>query len=110
MKMFMLKSMLLAAMMFIAVLTGMELANNGIHKMKGYSDPNFQNAVSIEESDSEINATFLGNDITSHDIEAKKKKLEEISAFNFFSSMGKKFANGLSSASENFIQSITENK
>ncbi len=108
MKMFMLKSCLLAALMFIAVLTGMELANNGIHKIKGYDDSNFQNVVSIHENDKDFHATFLGNDITSHDIEAKKKKLEEISACNFFSSMGKKMSDGLSKASEKLIQRISE--
>lgn len=108
MKMFMLKSALIAALMFISVLAGMQLANDGIHKMKGYDDPNFQNAVSINETDKDLNATFLGNDISSHDIEAKKKKLEEISAFNFFSSMGKKLADGLSGASEKLIKKMTE--
>lgn len=108
MKLFMLKSFILAAIMFICVLTGMELANDGIHKMKGYDDPNFQNAVSINENDKEFNATFLGKNISSHDIEAKKKKLEEMNAFNFFSSMGKKMSEGLSNATEKLIQKITE--
>ncbi|MCM3566555.1 DUF3679 domain-containing protein [Neobacillus mesonae] len=108
MKMFMLKSFILAALMFISVLTGMELANNGIHKMKGYDDPNFQNAVSINENEKDLNATFLGKNISSHDIEAKKKKLEEINAYNFFSSMGKKMSEGLSSASGKLIRQITE--
>jgi hypothetical protein len=108
MKMFMLKSIAIAALMFISVLTGMELANNGIHKMKGYDDPNFQNAVSINETGPELNATFLGDDITSHDLQAKKKKLEEMSAYNFFSSMGKKMSEGLTSASEKLIEMITE--
>jgi hypothetical protein len=108
MKMFMLKSFLLAALMFIAVLTGMELANNGIHKMKGYHDPNFQNTISINEDDREFNATAMGTDTSSHDIEAKKKQLEEINGFNFFSSMGKKLSGGLSSASEKLIQLIAK--
>lgn len=108
MKMFMLKSFIVASLMFISVLTGMELANNGIHKMKGYNDPNFQNAVSINENGPDLNATFLGNDITSHDIEAKKKKLESISAYNFFSSMGKKMSEGLTAASEKLIELITK--
>lgn len=108
MKMFMLKSFVIASIMFISVLTGMELANNGIHKMKGYDDPNFQNAVSINETGPELNATFLGKDITSHDIEAKKKKLEEISAYNFFSSMGKKMSEGLTTASEKLIELVTQ--
>lgn len=106
MKMFMFKSVCLAAIMLICVLTGMQLANGGIHKMKGYDDSNFQNAVSINETDKDFTGTFLGNDISSHDLEAKKKKLEEISAYNFFSSMGKKMSEGISSASEKMVHLI----
>ncbi|WHY76189.1 DUF3679 domain-containing protein [Neobacillus sp. WH10] len=108
MKMFIVKSICVVALMVISVLTGMQLANNGIHKIKGYDDPNFQNAVSIQESGNNISSSFLGNDISSHDIEAKKKKLEEIGAFNFFSSMGKKMSDGISGASEKLIKLITD--
>jgi hypothetical protein len=108
MKLFMLKSICLAALMLISVLTGMQLANNGIHKMKGYDDPNFQTAVSFHENENNVSASLLGNQISSHDIEAKKKKLEEISAYNFFSSMGKKMSEGISGASEKIINLITD--
>jgi hypothetical protein len=108
MKMFMLKSLCLAALMLISVLIGIQLANEGIHKMKGYDDPNFQDAVSINETDNEIKATLLGNDISSHDLEAKKKKLEEISAYNFFSSMGKKLSDGISGASEKIVELLAD--
>jgi hypothetical protein len=108
MKMFMLKSLCLAALMLISVLIGIQLANDGIHKMKGYDDPNFQDAVSINETDNEIKATLLGNDISSHDLEAKKKKLEEISAYNFFSSMGKKMSEGISGASEKIVELLAD--
>jgi Protein of unknown function (DUF3679) len=86
----------------------MQIANDGIHKMKGYDDPNFQNAISVKENGENLKATFLGNDITSHDLDEKKKKLEEMSAFNLFSSMGKKISEGISSASEKIINLITE--
>lgn len=108
MKMFMVKSFIIAALMFISVLTGMELANNGIQKMKGYQDPNFQNAVSINETGTDLKATFLGKNISNHDIEAKKKKLEEINAYNFFSSMGRKMSDGLTKASESLIDLIAK--
>lgn len=107
MKMFMLKSFCIASLMFISVIAGMQMANDGIHKMKGYDDPNFQNAIALNEKDEHVKATFLGNDISSHDLEEKKKKLEEISAFNFFSSIGKKISNGVSTASEQIIELIT---
>ena len=108
MKIFMLKSFGIAALMFISVLAGMQMANDGIHKMKGNDDSNFQNAVSINETDNKLKASFLGNDISSHDLEAKKKKLEEISTYNFFSSMGKKMSEGISSASEKIVHLIAD--
>jgi hypothetical protein len=108
MKVFMLKFFCIVALMFISVLAGMQLANDGIHKMKGYDDPDFQNAVALNDSGDHVKATFLGNDISSHDIDEKKKKLEEISAFNLFSSMGKKVSEGVSSASEKLINLITQ--
>lgn len=108
MKMFMLKFFCIMALMFVSVLAGMQLANNGIHKMKGYDDPNFQNAVAINENGEQVKATFLGNEISSHDIDEKKKKLEEISAFNLFSSIGKKISQGISNASEKLINLITQ--
>lgn len=108
MKMFMVKSLCIAALMLISVLTGMQLASNGIHKMKGYDDPNFQNAVSFHGSEKHLSASFLCNDISSHDLAAKKKKLEEMSAFNFFSSMGKKMSDGISGTSEKLIKLITD--
>lgn len=80
------------------------MANDGIHKMKGYNDPNFQNAVSINEQDTSL----LGQQIGSHDLVGKKRKLEEISSYNFFSSMGKKMSDGITQASEKIIQSITK--
>jgi hypothetical protein len=108
MKMFMLKSFGLAAILLIAVLTGIQLANNGIQKMKGYDDPDLETVVSIQGKGNNLRASFLGKDISSHDIEAKKKKLEEISAFNFFSSMGRKMSDGISGASETIIHLITD--
>ncbi|MCM3114890.1 YqxA family protein [Neobacillus sp. MER 74] len=108
MKMFMLKSLCLAALMLISVLVGMQLANDGIHKMKGYDDPNFQNAVRLNGADNNFQATFLGNEISSHDLEAKQKKLEQISAYNFFSSMGKKMSEGISGVSEKLVHLIAD--
>ncbi|OIK16614.1 hypothetical protein BIV60_03865 [Bacillus sp. MUM 116] len=108
MKLFMLKSVGIAALMFISVLAGMQLANGGIHKMKGYDDPNFQKTVAINDKGNDLHASLLGNQITSHDIEAKKKKLEEMNAFNLFSSMGKKMSDGISSASKKLVESISK--
>lgn len=108
MKMFMLKSMLIAALMFVSVLFGMEQANVGIQHMKGYSNDQFKGAFTFEESgDGELEASILGNDVSSHDLEQKKKELEEMKAFNFFSSLGKSLADALSHVTEKIIQLLT---
>jgi hypothetical protein len=106
--MFMFKSVILACLMFISVLSGMQLANDGIHKMKGFEDPDFKSAMDVKEnSDGQLNASLLGQDVTSHDIEAKKQQLEELKAYNFFSSMGKNISEGISSGTRALIDKIS---
>ena len=108
MKMFMLKSFMLASLMFISVLFGMQQANEGIHKMKGYEDPEFKSAFSIDEKENgSFETAILGNDISSHDLEQKRKKLEEMKAFNLFSSLGKNLADGVSTVVEKTVDLIT---
>lgn len=111
MKMFMLKSVMLASLLFIAVLFGMQQANEGIHKMKGYDDPEFKSAFQInEEDDGTVKSAILGNDVTSHDLEEKRKQLEKMKAFNFFSSLGKNLSDSVSAAIEKTIEMITGKK
>lgn len=108
MKMFMLKSIILASLMFISALAGMQQANDGIQSMKGYEDPDFKNAVALKgKGDGEIHAHILGRDVTSHDIEAKKQQLEEIKAYNMFSSMGKKISEGISQGTGKLINLLS---
>jgi hypothetical protein len=109
MKMFMFKSFMIASLMFVSVLFGMQQANEGIHKMKGYDDPQFKSAFKVkEEEDGSFKSAILGNDVSSHDLEQKRKKLEEMKAFNFFSSIGKKLAEGISLAMEKTVELITD--
>ncbi|WP_311439473.1 YqxA family protein [Mesobacillus foraminis] len=108
MKLFMLKGVLLASLVFISVLAGMQLANNGMEKMRGYEDPDFKSAFTIQEnSDGNVETAILGNDLSSHDLEQKRKTLEEMKAFNFFSNIGKKLANGLTEMAEKSLELIT---
>lgn len=108
MKMFMLKAFLLVCLMFICVLTGMQLANKGIHDMKGYEDPSFESAVSVKENnDGDIETAILGNNVSSHDLQQKKEQLEKMETFNFFSSIGKTIADGLESAVDKSLELIT---
>lgn len=109
MKMFMLKVMFLAAIMFASVLFGMQQANEGIQNMRGFDDPNFKGAMTIKETEGgELQASILGSDVSSHDLEQKKQKLEEMKAYNFFSSLGKQFAEGVQNATEKALQFITD--
>ena len=108
MKIFMLKAIMIAAVMFISVLFGMQQANNGINEMKGYEDAQFEGAFSFQDNEEgELEASILGNDVSSHDLEKKKEKLEEIRAYNFFSSLGKKLAEMVSFTTEKIIDLIT---
>lgn len=109
MKLFMLKSFFLAAVMFLSVLFGMQLANDGIHGMKGYDDPDLGKAFTLSENEGgKLQASFLGTDVTSHDLEKKKEKLEKMKAYNFFSSTGKKLANGISTVTDGTIKFIVD--
>lgn len=100
MKMFILKTFCLASILFIAVLTGMQMASNGIQKTKGNSD--FKHTTLLKATDKK------GIGPLSHDIQAKKKKLEELYSANLFSSIGKKMSDGLTHASAKFIDDITK--
>ena len=74
MKMFMLKSIFLATLMFISVLFGMQQANEGIVKMKGYGHEQFQGVFKINDvSKGDLEASILGNDLSTHDIEKKRE-------------------------------------
>ncbi|MFB9989259.1 YqxA family protein [Bacillus benzoevorans] len=103
MKRFMAKAILIASAMFISVLFGMQQANEGIHKMKGYDDQGLKGALTLQEDGGEIEASILGNEVSSHDLEKKKEELEELKAYNFFSSLGKKIAEIVSGTTENMI-------
>ncbi|MDE3839673.1 DUF3679 domain-containing protein [Bacillus methanolicus] len=109
MKLFMLKTFLIASAMFLCVLFGMQQANEGIHKMKGYDDRSFNNAFTVKTRENgELEASILGNNITSHDLEKKKEQLEEMKAYNFFSSIGKQIAEWFTSVVNSIIKFITE--
>jgi hypothetical protein len=109
MKMFLFKGFILASLMFLSVLFGMQQANIGIQKMKGYEDPKFKSALTLQENgDGELQASVLGVDVTSHDLEKKKQKLEEMKAYNLFSDLGKGISNGVSTGLNQIIELISK--
>ena len=108
MKLFMLKATMIAAVMFISVLFGMQQASNGINKMKGYENAQFEGAFSLQDNEEgKLEVSILGNDVSSHDLEKKKAEIEEIRTYNFFSSLGKKVADMVSFTTEKIIDLIT---
>jgi hypothetical protein len=109
MKIFFLKSIFLVALMFFSVLFGMQQANIGIQKMKGYEDPEFKSALSIQSSDEgKLEASVLGVDVSSHDLATKKRKLEELKAYNLFSDLGKKLTYVISSGLKGIMSLFAE--
>jgi hypothetical protein len=95
--------------MFISVLFGMQQANEGIHRMKGYPDEGFKEALHVaKDPQGELEVSLLGDDINSHDLQKKQEELEKMKAYNLFSSMGKKIAESFSKLAEKTAQEISD--
>jgi hypothetical protein len=108
MKLFLLKAFVLACLMFLCVLTGMQLANDGMNRMRGYEDPSLKSAFTVKETgNGQIETAILGKQVSSHDLEQKKQQLEKMKAYNLFSSAGKKLADGLGNAVEKSLDMIS---
>ncbi|MGP7819029.1 YqxA family protein [Niallia sp. 01092] len=104
--MFTFRAIGIAIIMFLCVLFGMQQAYSGIRDMKGYEDKNFSSALSIEKKDDQLEASVLGQDVTSHDLQKKKEKLEELHAFNLFSNIGKGVADSMSSLAQKGVDLV----
>ncbi len=103
----MMKCMLIVLILFFGVLFGMQKANEGMKKMKGYDDPSLYSAFTVDEGKSGVEASVLGQKVTSHDLEKKKKQLEDMEAFNLFSSIGKKMSDGISGVFQSLINLLS---
>ncbi|WP_010678187.1 YqxA family protein [Bacillus timonensis] len=103
---FMMKCFLIVTVLLLGVLIGMQQANEGMKKMRGYNDPSLQGAFHITDNQGEVEASVLGRKVTSHDLEEKQKQLENVEAFNLFSSIGEKLGNGISALFEKVMNSI----
>ena len=87
---------------------GMQKANQGMQNMKGYEDRSFQSPVQLHEAEAgHLEATVFGNEINMHDFAEKKKKLEELEAYNFFSSLGKGLADTVTAITQTLIDFIS---
>jgi hypothetical protein len=98
------KCLLLTIVLFFGVLLGMQEANNGLKKMRG-ENASFPNALTLSSENQE--AEVLGQTITADDLKEKQQKLEEIEAFNFFSTLGQKLSEVLAALLKITIQFTT---
>ncbi|MFI8575221.1 DUF3679 domain-containing protein [Rossellomorea aquimaris] len=107
---FFFKCALLISALFIGVLIGMQYANQGIVEMKGHEQQKFTSPVGVsQDGEGNVEASFLGNEVESKTLSEKKEKLEDMKAFNAFSSIGKALANTIESITNeivNFIASL----
>lgn len=93
---------------FIGVILGMQKAQTGLVNMRGYDDPEFKNAAALNMEDGKIEAELMGNETASHDLLEKKKKLEEMKAFNAFSSLGKKVSDSVEKGVTKIVDILVE--
>jgi len=106
---FMMQCFLITIVLLVGVIVGMQQANQGMKKMQGYDDPSLQSAFQISDnSNGEVEASVLGKKVTSHDIEEKQKQLEQMEAFNIFSSIGKKIGQGISTIFEKIMLQLSD--
>ncbi|MGO4887246.1 DUF3679 domain-containing protein [Anaerobacillus sp. MEB173] len=100
---FLMKCFMLTTILLFGVLLGIYQANNGFMQMQGHiaetvvakesrssQSMNVQEKNQNEKKANEIKpkAKKEVEKVTSHDLQAKQKQLEEIQAFNFFSQLG----------------------
>ncbi|WP_078545534.1 YqxA family protein [Litchfieldia alkalitelluris] len=106
---FMMKCSFIAIVLLVGVLIGMQQANEGMKKMRGYDDPSLQGAFTVTNTNpGEIEASVLGQKVTSHDIDEKQKQLEEVEAFNFFSMVGRKLGDTVSAVFEMIMVELSD--
>ncbi|WP_440602561.1 YqxA family protein [Bacillus sp. GB_SG_008] len=95
------KCILLVIGLFLITLAGMQVANSGLKRMKGYNNPTYEQIAHITGADHEdVERTILGKTFS---VEEKQKQLEKLKSFNMLESMGK----GLTLLVQNVVRSIT---
>lgn len=98
MKTFLMRCLILISILFVAVLAGMQLANDGLKRMKGYNDPTYEQVAHITGTgNGNVEATLLGNTFI---IEEKQKELERLKTFNVFSRLGDGVTAGVQKAAQ----------
>ncbi|WP_409270721.1 DUF3679 domain-containing protein [Neobacillus sp. SCS-31] len=105
MKLFTVKALGLAAIMFALVLGGMQAANGGINRIKGYGDSGFKEPVSLEtDGREEVKVSIMGGDAATISLDKRGQGSEESKGFNLFSSMGKALTSVLSGVVKGILE------
>jgi hypothetical protein len=96
-------------LLFFGVLLGMQQANEGMQKMRGYEDVSLPSVLHLSKNQSgEIEASVFGKKVKVDDLQEKKEKIENIKAFNLFSELGKQFANAVETLMEQLLSFLTK--
>jgi hypothetical protein len=96
---FMIQFLLTLVIFLFGVLLGMQQANEGMMKMKGYKDPAFQEVFHISKEET----VFFGQSI-----EEKKEQLQRIETLNVFSEMGKKLSSFVHAVVQKMVSLLNE--
>ncbi|WP_062355701.1 DUF3679 domain-containing protein [Bacillus kwashiorkori] len=96
---FLLKTFLLVVVLLFGVIIGIQEANHGVYKMKGYHDPRFENQLNVS-----LDNQYSYNN---QDLEEKRQTLEEIQTYNLFSDVGKKIAGLFTNITSQFFNNDT---
>ncbi|MBM7701462.1 YqxA family protein [Metabacillus iocasae] len=103
---FMMQCFLLTTILLFGVLLGMQTAQQGLVKMKGYEDQSLSSAFTVSKTkEGEIEASVLGAKRIV-DLQEKQKVLEERKVFNLFSSIGKQLATTVQSTIEKAVEAL----
>jgi hypothetical protein len=101
---FTVKFFLAVMILFFGVLLGMEQANEGLQKMRGYDDSSLPSVFHIsKDKNGEVEASVLGNKVMAEGLQEKKEKIENMKTFNLFSELGKQFAEAVRSLMEQVL-------
>jgi Protein of unknown function (DUF3679) len=101
---FTVKFFLAVMILFFGVLLGMEQANEGLQKMRGYDDSSLPSVFHISKGkNGEVEASVLGNKVMAEDLQEKKEKIKNMKTFNLFSELGKQFAGAVRSLMEQVL-------
>jgi hypothetical protein len=102
---FLLKFFFITTVLFFGVILGIQLASNNIVEMTGDSSYSTEKLIKIDAP--VYTPKTIDKELTSHDLETKQQKLEQIESFNLFSQMGVKLSELLNLVFSNVLGKMT---